>query len=426
MKLPRIKEDGRLLVIEICIDDKMQECALTNEGGYIPLDEVRKYFSVDRLSKVKDEDLIVPESMIVGYLPDIPDINKVDEEGKSYFLDKNYIFPKKGFSSLRNTKIDLLTGKKVGYEAGYRDDFAHLLRERAVDEVSHASKVHSPVVIFPGGVAGGGKGTIVVDRAKEKFEEEGFFLAERDGMRERFFSYHIDIHKLVGAHGFDYRDIHNAITYYNEQAIYEACRLMRAEGKSPNIIKDGSLSNFDDNIPLLKSLSDSGYRTKLHLVLAPIEKSKKRNIRRFKKEGRIVPGEVLENIAISVIEHMVDYMASPYAHDILITDNSGSKGEDEIIARCVYINQQEYDRLWEYKEYPFIFIGDKIINGDNLLKILEIYDCDKLRNSFVDAIEHGAEVPDEVKEFNGKYYKLDNSFSSFDLSVQLYNLLKYN
>jgi len=426
MKLPRIKEDDRLLVIEIWIDGEMHKCVITNEGGYAILSEVKKYFSVDKISKVKDEDLNIPKSMIVGYLPNIPDINKATEDGENYFLDKNYIYYKNGFSSLRNTKIDLLTGNRIDVQSGYRDDLAQLLKERAIKEVHKVNRVHSPVVIFPGGVAGGGKGTIVVDRAKEKFEREGFLLAERDGMRERFFSYHIDIHELVGAHGFDYRDIHNAITYYNECAIYEACRLMRSEGNAPNIIKDGSLSNFEDNLPLLKGLSDSGYRTKLHLVLAPIEKSKKRNLKRFKKEGRIVPEEVLENIAISVMEHIVDYVASPYAQDILITDNSGAKGEHEIIARCLYINQQEYDRLWEYKEYPFIFIGDKIINGDNLIKILEIYDCNKLRNSYVDAIEHGAEVPEEIKEFEGKYYKLDNSFSSFDLSVQLYNLLKYN
>ncbi len=422
MPLPRIAEDERLLVIEQMLDGEAVALIVTDDGGLVSLEAAREYFDVVAMEDVSDEALLVPKSMVERYLPDLPDMDEKLPNGTYRFLDRDYVQRDDGYVGLRNTRLDV-----ARCERGQKLLLPLLLRDaqQIVDEVK---SVACPKAIFPGGMVGGGKGTVVVREAVEELSAEGCVLIERDETRKRFFLYQVAIHPLVKAHGFDYRDIHHAISAYNGEKIRVLTDCMQKEGKSSHIIKDGTLSSPEDNLPLLKALSDVGYETILQIVLVPIELGKDRNRKRFVIEGRIVPDDVADNVGIEVMTHLVDYIASPFVHHIDVLDNSGALGQEQMLAECRYMDHTLFTAFLSGEKEcigcVMIKVGERIHDGKSEHKLLIIHDRERLGDAFRDAIEHGGIVPDEVIDASMQPKFLQRSFTAFDLSVLLYKILK--
>lgn len=400
------------------ISHDQQDWVLTHSGGMIEKERLLKHWNISRLSEVSSRKLWIPVSLIERYLPDMPDVNERLPDGRYRFLDREIILPERGEIRIRNIHADIL-------EMG---EMRSVLKYEASRVHKSAKALAKPTAVFPGGMVGSGKTSLVVKDACDNFGKNSAVMLDRDETRKRFFLYHMLVHPWVQAHDFDYRDIHSAISFFNAQQIDALVAQKIRSGRAPNVIKDGTLSHSEDNLPLLKELSGAGYITELPIVLVPIEEGKKRGEQRFLTTGRRVPSDVVDDIGTGVMTHLVDYIASPYVTTLDIIDNSGKKGETILIARASFMSDSRFKQHISgsipCEGCAMIKVGERISGGKIEHKLFVLYEKERLRLAFDDAIEHGGKVPGDVILAAEDTRYLSHSFNGFDLSVLLYRLLR--
>lgn len=284
----------------------------------------------DILKGISEEEII--EKARSGFYKDTAENRKLGRVGKSYGfsnkLDKDsYNTADRYF---RNGKWNTKRVKDVHYDI-LNDTF------RGVK----SAKGTPTCVIVMGGTASG-KGHV----AKPMLEDitnsvgEKFAHLDVDDFKKKIPEYN-KFKRLEAAN-----NVHEESSHLGKRA-----RKFAISNKL-NFVNDGTFSNMDKALDMIKSLKNKGYNVKLINVSTDVSEAKKREKVRFERSGRKVGEDVLEKSHIKSVDvyNKIKGLVDEYS----LYDNNVSLGEKAVLVDSHdkgVINEKLYKKFQDKKNY---------------------------------------------------------------------------
>ncbi|MCK9543947.1 MAG: zeta toxin family protein [Novosphingobium sp.] len=284
----------------------------------------------DIMKGVDQEEIL--EKARSGFYKDTAENRKLGRVGQSYGfsnkLDKaSYNTTDRYF---RNNKWNIKRVKDVHY--GILNDTFRGIKP---------AKGTPTCVIVMGGTASG-KGTVTKPILEEIMNSVGekFAHLDVDDFKKKIPEY--NKFKRLGAAN----NVHEESSHLGKRA-----RKFAISNKL-NFVNDGTFSNMDKSLDMIKSLKNKGYNIKLINVSTDIDEAKIREKARFKRSGRKVGEDILEKSHIESVDvyNKIKDLVDEYS----MYDNNVGKDEKAILVdshKTGIVNEKLYKKFQDKRNY---------------------------------------------------------------------------